>query len=1340
MQSLVKILAGTMMFLSLTGAIPALTVGDTTVYGRQAYLITWTDNDGLERTATLNKSSATGFQGVCHHLTYSNGANLVDVWGVSQNPSFPGDSGFGSSTHHGCSTHHASAGTVTLSYQGAHMAVFTWTQTIDGTPETITYVFMDGHDYFQWTNTVDARNGTAQGDSRGPYCTMYWDGASTFTTADSMEFDANGSFRMPSITSGSANLLNGSWTWTGKRSSSQPYGTTDIPYCRETDGGYEVGYVQTQTYTQQLAGDPTWSCSANNIGASGTQLNGSNNWALDFQMNVYDGAKKITWGMPYGYMNNTVANTDVNGVGENGLKSGWGQYSLSIVFDMASEGGVLRVRDENRRIHNGTVTFTAGTGTVKTTGPVGMANPATQTLSPAGYDHNYRAFWVTAAGNAALVNLNLSSGSLQNPTLRIDGLATAPAGVTLNSVALVAGTDYYLSWNATAGEAWITLKRTLTGSNVIQVGQVADYLTLSAPNGGESWAAGTVHAVSWAGSGNIPSVRIELSTNGGSTWTTLETAAPHTGSYSWTVPASYSSQCRIKVTSTGDGALTDASDADFAIVARVADVVFTVNTGSGVHAISPYIYGTNLHAVDVWEGTARNLTFGRMGGDRYTAYNWENNASNAGIYDWGYDWEGQNDSYLGGGDTPGNAVGQRISVLHNAGAAALVTVPIEGYVAADKNGGGDVINTPDYLTTRFRQCIAKKGSAFSLTPNTTDAYSYQDEFVNWIVTNHAWNGSVLSQKIFFGLDNEPDLWYATHRRIHPDPAHPTQGLKATFAEVINKNIEFAGAIKDVIPAATVFGGVLSGYYGYVALSDPSDRAGRHFADTWLDALAAAHASQGRRLVDVFDLHWYPEVRNGDIHNGPRVTNEDTDTAMAALRVQAPRSLWDLAYVENSWIAVDYLGNQAIALIPDLKARIAAHYPGTKLAFTEYYYGGGEHISGAVAQADVLGIFGREDVFAATLWRTGENAGSFTYGGFAMFRNYDGLYGTFGDTSIQASTGNIADTSVYASLQGGNPARMMIVGINKATSARTADVQVTGPVPYARGRVWQLTSASSTPQSAGSVTLEPDNTFFLDMPAMSVVTVELDAAPPCDFNRDVKTDLLWRNTTSGAASVWFLDGTGYSGSAPIATVDPVWEIAGSADFNQDGQTDVFWRHPASGTNSVWLMNGTTPAGSAAVPTVPDPWSVAGFGDFNNDGKPDLLWRNTSSGDNSVWYLNGTTVTGSGYVPGVAAAWTVAGLADFNADGKVDILWRHPASGANSIWYLDGTTVSGGGYVPPVSSPWTVGAVADFNGDRKPDILWHNTSTGDLSYWFMTNNAVTSTGPFTTVPDTTWRLMN
>lgn len=105
-----------------------------------------------------------------------------------------------------------------------------------------------------------------------------------------------------------------------------------------------------------------------------------------------------------------------------------------------------------------------------------------------------------------------------------------------------------------------------------------------------------------------------------------------------------------------------------------------------------------------------------------TAYNWENNASNA-----GNDYQYQNDGYLSASNTPGEAVRGLVETAHGSGAAALLTVPIVDYVAADKNGGGDIRNSANYQTTRLKANKAAKGSAFSTTPDSTDANVYQDE-------------------------------------------------------------------------------------------------------------------------------------------------------------------------------------------------------------------------------------------------------------------------------------------------------------------------------------------------------------------------------------------------------------------------------------------------------------------------------------------------------------------------------------------------------------------------------------------------------------------------------------
>jgi hypothetical protein len=498
-------------------------------------------------------------------------------------------------------------------------------------------------------------------------------------------------------------------------------------------------------------------------------------------------------------------------------------------------------------------------------------------------------------------------------------------------------------------------------------------------------------------------------------------------------------------------------------------VRFTIDSQAGRLPISPFIYGTNE---DVGTSDTRGLRLGRLGGNRWTAYNWENNASNAGS-----DFQHQNDGFLGGGNTAGEAVRPHVASAFAAGASMIVTVPIAGYVSADKAPGGDVNQTPDYLHARFDESRAAKGGGFAYPPDTTDRVVYQDEFVAWLESTLDARRDP-SRTIFYSLDNEPDLWASTHLRIRPTGP-------VTYAELVERATAFAGAIKSVAPQALVFGPVSYGWSGFVSLQDAADARGRDFLDFYLASMRAAEGRARRRLVDVLDLHWYPEARGG----GVRITESSRAADVAAARVQAPRSLWDPGYVETSWISQD-AGVGAIRLLPRMREKIAASYPGTRLAITEYNYGGGEHISGAIAQADVLGIFGREGLFAAALWDLGGGS-RFIHAAFAAYCNYDGALSRFGDTAVAAATSDVQATSVYASVDQGRDDRMVIVAINKATGPNTALLAISHPVDFARGQAYQITGA--TPAVVKGPTLSPTarNTFQLEMPASSVTTLVLE---------------------------------------------------------------------------------------------------------------------------------------------------------------------------------------------------------------------------------------------------------
>jgi hypothetical protein len=518
------------------------------------------------------------------------------------------------------------------------------------------------------------------------------------------------------------------------------------------------------------------------------------------------------------------------------------------------------------------------------------------------------------------------------------------------------------------------------------------------------------------------------------------------------------------------------------------------------HAISPYIYGINGY--DRGAGTStptwpRGITLNRFGGNRLTAYNWENNASNA-----GNDYDYQNDDYLGGGDVPGEAARLRIDGAARRGAGTIVTIPMIGYVARDVAGttvGTDAMTVRTRLASRFVKSEPRKPGPFSITPNLDDDVVYQDEFVHWLTVKFPGAATSASTPLFFGLDNEPDLWGSTHEEIMPK-----QGGKAailTYDELIDRTIALARAIKDVEPHATIFGPGVATWTGALTLGrwpspDPKyDR--RPFIDVYLERMRQEERSTGRRLLDVLDLHWYPA-------GGAEGQNVATDVApqspaMEWARLQAPRSLWDSTYDERSWVTEVQSG--PMRLLPLLREKIATYYPGTKLAITEYYYGRGGDITGGIAQADVLGIFGREGVFAATMWPNA-NLSAVPYGGnpdrayryvigaFRMFRDYDGEGGSFGALGLAASTSDVVGSSIYASADDATAARVVIVAINKWSRSRDARIQLSGPRTWSVAELYTLSDGSPAPHRERSPVMDGPRAVHFTMPARSVSTLVL----------------------------------------------------------------------------------------------------------------------------------------------------------------------------------------------------------------------------------------------------------
>lgn len=504
-------------------------------------------------------------------------------------------------------------------------------------------------------------------------------------------------------------------------------------------------------------------------------------------------------------------------------------------------------------------------------------------------------------------------------------------------------------------------------------------------------------------------------------------------------------------------------------------VSINVDANADRRVISPLIYGT------AFATTAQLLDLraplNRSGGNTTTRYNWQLNADNR-ANDWYYE-------SIAGANQAGEGGDTFVQQSKDGGAVPMLTVPIIDWVAKvgpnreklasfsiAKYGpqtGNDWQWFPDAgngIRTNG-QFVTGNDKTDANVPNTV---GLQQGWLQHLITR--WGNSSGSGVKYYFLDNEHSIWFSTHRDVVP--------TGATMDEVFTRMRDYAAMIKNQDANATVLGPEEWGWGGYIYSGydqwwapshnwERPDRAAHGNMDymPWLLQQFRNYETQnGRRLLDVFTLHYYPQ--GGEF-------NDDVSTAMQLRRNRSTRSLWDPNYTDESWI------NDRVRLILRMKEWVAQYYPNTKIGLTEYNWGAEGHINGATTQADIYGILGREGMDIATRWTTPDSA-SPTFKAMKMYRNYNGAGNGFGETSVRATVPNPDEISAFASLRQADGAMIVIV-VNKAASASSATINLSNFAGRPVVEVWQLTAANQISRLA-DVTLG-GNTVSTMLPPQSI---------------------------------------------------------------------------------------------------------------------------------------------------------------------------------------------------------------------------------------------------------------
>jgi parallel beta-helix repeat protein len=106
---------------------------------------------------------------------------------------------------------------------------------------------------------------------------------------------------------------------------------------------------------------------------------------------------------------------------------------------------------------------------------------------------------------------------------------------------------------------------------------IVQSVTLLSPNGGENWTSGSTQNITWSSAGISGKVKIQVSLNGGSSWTNIVSSTANDGQYAWKVSGKATANAKIKVISVTTPTVSDASDAAF----NIKDPTITVISPNG---------------------------------------------------------------------------------------------------------------------------------------------------------------------------------------------------------------------------------------------------------------------------------------------------------------------------------------------------------------------------------------------------------------------------------------------------------------------------------------------------------------------------------------------------------------------------------------------------------------------------------------------------------------------------------------------------------------------------------------------------------------------------------------
>jgi hypothetical protein len=197
-----------------------------------------------------------------------------------------------------------------------------------------------------------------------------------------------------------------------------------------------------------------------------------------------------------------------------------------------------------------------------------------------------------------------------------------------------------------------------------------------------------------------------------------------------------------------------------------------------------------------------------------------------------------------------------------------------------------------------------------------------------------------------------------------------------------------------------------------------------------------------------------------------------------------------------------------------------------------------------------------------------------------------------------------------------------------------------------------------------------------------------------ITKSFTSDMLLRNSTTGAFQVYDISNNKITDSFFFGTVALNWQFSGIGNFSGvPGASDMILRNTDTGGLQVYDISNNQITNSFFIGTVGLDWQFSGVGNFSsNPGESDMILRNTNTGQLLVYNIANNQITNSFSIGAVGLDWQFAGVAPIRVPGAADLVLRNVNTGQFQVYNIANNQITGSAPLGTVGTDWQLGGFA------------------------------------------------